>query len=211
MVRHHRFSPTPALSPAMLLAELRRQTRALHARAEQAVNLPLRLKSLAAYQHLLGRFYGFYVPLEAQLELITAAGALGLDWQPRRKAPLLLRDLMALGATPEAIQRLPQCTRLPSVDDAVAALGCLYVLEGATLGGQVIRRQVQQQLGLDAERGCAFFTGYAADTGARWSEFCTVLADFHQRWPAADQQVIAAAAETFITLVCWIEKDGPGC
>lgn len=195
----------------MLLAELRRQTRALHARAEQAVNLPLRLQSLDTYQHLLGRFYGFYAPLEAQLELITAAGALGLDWQPRRKAPLLVQDLQALGTTPEAIERLPWCAQLPIIDDAVAALGCLYVLEGATLGGQVIRRQVQQQLGLDAENGCAFFAGYAADTGAKWSEFCTILADFHLRWPATDQQVIAAAAETFATLVCWIEKDGVVC
>lgn len=195
----------------MLLDELRRQTRALHARAEQAVNLPLRLQSLAAYQHLLGRFYGFYAPLEAQLELITAAGALGLDWQPRRKTPLLVRDLTALGNSPEAIERLPQCARLPSIQDAVAALGCLYVLEGATLGGQVIRRQVQQRLGLDAEQGCAFFSGYGDDTGNKWSEFCTVLADFHVRWPATDQQVIAAAAETFATLVCWIEKDGLVC
>ncbi len=52
------------------------------------------------------------------------------------------------------------------------ALGCLYVLEGATLGGQVISRHLAK-LGIGPENGGRFFNGYGARTGEMWKSFQT--------------------------------------
>jgi heme oxygenase len=52
----------------------------------------------------------------------------------------LLDDLQALGCTP-SLERLPMCAQLPVIDSSAACLGVLYVLEGATLGGQILRRK----------------------------------------------------------------------
>ena len=48
------------------------------------------------------------------------------------------------------------------------AVGCLYVLEGSTLGGQIILRRAAERLGIDADTGAGFFHGYGAQTGAMW-------------------------------------------
>jgi heme oxygenase len=51
---------------------------------------------------------------------------------------------------------LPQYHDLPDIEDWPRMLGCLYVLEGATLGGQIISRHLQRTLHIDAINGAAF-------------------------------------------------------
>jgi heme oxygenase len=53
--------------------------------------------------------------------------------------------------------------------------GVLYVIEGSTLGGQIIVRHLERNLGLTRESGARFFHGYGADTEAHWQEFCVWL------------------------------------
>jgi heme oxygenase len=85
------------------------------------------------------------------------------------------------------------------------ALGCLYVLEGATLGGQLIGRQVQRQLGLRSEHGCAFFAGYGADqTGPMWKAFSEAVDAYGSAQPAAQGAIVAAACDTFLRFEHWI-------
>lgn len=188
-----------------MLTELRSATREHHLRVERAVDLPARLRSLVDYRELLERFYGYYSPLEQRLMVIAGAETLPIDLQPRLKTALLRQDLLVLGLSTEQIRTLPVCSDLPQVADAAGVMGCLYVLEGATLGGQIIRKAVRRQLGLGRDEGCRFFDGYGAATGARWSAFCTGLVGYGDRHPGAEHQVIAAAAETFARLESWIE------
>ena len=61
------------------------------------------------------------------------------------------------------------------LNNAAKALGCLYVLEGATLGGVLIARHVRASLGFDGDAGSAFYLGYGPRTGAMWRGFCGVL------------------------------------
>ena len=46
---------------------------------------------------------------------------------------------------------------LPDLQGVQEALGCLYVVEGSTLGGQVIARHLRQTLGVDPRCGGSFF------------------------------------------------------
>lgn len=188
----------------MILTALRTATREQHLCVERAVDLPSRLRSRQRYCELLERFYGYYGPLESQLKTLADAGLVPLDLQPRLKIALLHQDLLALGHTAERIAALPVCRSVPQLRDTADALGCLYVLEGSTLGGQIIRQAVERQLGLEPETGCAFFNSYGDSTRAKWSDFCSILADYGDRHPGAESQVIATATETFARLGSWI-------
>ncbi len=71
------------------------------------------------------------------------------------------------------------------------AVGCLYTVQGSTLGGKVIHRQLAALL---PEGGRGFFAGHA-DDGAHWRLFCARL-ELHA--PAMDMaRVQAGAAHAF--------------
>lgn len=191
-----------------ILTALRERTRSLHDRIERTVDLPTRLATLDRYRGLLARFYGYYAPLEQRLaqELprLGGDGALEVDLAPRLKAPLLQKDLRSLGFEADAVARLPRCENLPEVAGVAGVLGCLYVLEGATLGGQIIRREVQRLYGLGTGSGCAFFTGSGVHVGERWMEFCGLLASYAGRNPHAEEAIVSSARETFTTFDRWV-------
>ncbi len=184
---------------------LRARTAAAHARLEARLDVFSRLRSHEDYRTLLARFYGLYEPLEPRLAAIARSPDLSLDYAARRKVPLLERDLAALGLDAPALARLPRCTRLPALEGPAALLGCLYVLEGATLGGQLIARHVAQELGLGA-RGTAFFSSYGEGVGPMWRLFVAALEGFAAD---ADRQaaVIRSANDTFAVFEDWLTRD----
>ena len=119
---------------------------------------------------------------------------------PRRRMHLLQADLAALGLSAHEVAGLPACP-LPLLRNAVEALGSLYVMEGSTLGGRVIERNVERCLGFDGRHGCAYFAGYGTRTGAMWGLFLQRLDEA----PAADaQQVTEGATATFERLARWL-------
>jgi heme oxygenase len=187
------------------LAEcLRAQSKARHASIERAL-LPLLSPALTldGYRTILAALLGFYEPLEAVL--IRAAGLpCDVDLRGREKAPRLRCDMRALGASEAELVALPRCSALPRIDGARKAVGCMYVLEGATLGGRIIARKVQQHLSIDAAHGGGFFHGYGGDTAAMWQRFVMGL----NRQPPPFDDVLAATLETFERLEHWLFARG---
>lgn len=188
----------------MILGLLRERTAHLHERVERTVDLPVRLRSVEAYTFLLARFHGFYAPLEDRLAAV-GGDTTGLDLAARRKAHLLRDDLSKLGTEDAFIDALPRCSELPPVADLGAALGCLYVLEGATLGGQLARRQAERAIGVAPGRGCSFFASYGERVGHMWKRFCQVL-EGHAANPGAGERIVAAAVGTFAGLDRWVAE-----
>lgn len=185
------------------MQRLKRDTQVHHEQIERLVDLPSRLRSREAYRAVLIQFYGFYAPLEASLWQVEGlALALG-DVAARRKADLIARDLLALGVRPGELPALPRCADLPALPDAAHALGCLYVLEGATLGGQIIVRQLAAGPGVTADSGGAFFSGYGRETGPMWRSFGVGLAAYATT-PEREAGIVAAAGETFCALDRWL-------
>jgi len=187
-----------------LLEALRTGTGLLHLPLE--TRLPLFSERLDAgwYQRLVEAYYGFYRPMEAAL---YDSGLIpdGFDQTLRVKTPTLVSDLHALGLNDDAISALPACSDLPVFDTPAACLGALYVLEGATLGGQVLRREMAQRLGIDADNGGAFLNVYGADTGRRWKDFL----DYLGRLPLdahAKQRAVDAARSTFSGFEQWLDR-----
>lgn len=197
----------PALS-LHLLDRLKAQTRGEHVAMEAALDLMRDDVLLADYRRLLERYLGFYAPVEARLAGVLAGVPLGgLEFETRRKLPLLQADLAALSGP--AADTLAMCDALPPLHTPAQAMGCLYVLEGATLGGMVIGKHVQRTLGLRPDCGARFFHGSGARTAEMWRAFRAAMVEFAADADAADaadataDAVVDSANETFRSLRYW--------
>ena len=147
------------MKPSVGLSRLRDATRPLHDRIEAAMGLPTHAVQKQDYVRFLTTWWGFLVPLEAALlPLHQGSHAPALEWPRRRKTPWLQQDLVALGLSASDVAELPLCPTLPALQaDWARGMGCQYVLEGATLGGQVLSRTVREALP-EARTACRFIT-----------------------------------------------------
>ena len=167
---------------------LRDQTAASHAALERTTLMAAfsaEQMPVAVYGRYLQLQWRLHAPLERALApwLPPEAAALRL-----RKCEWLLQDLQALGESPAEPLAAPG-----TVTSWAQALGVLYVLEGSTLGLQVVRKQAQQQHPA-LQQATRFMLGYGPDTGRRWREFLAQLEALEEAgWPAA----AAAAVSTF--------------
>ncbi|WP_167856883.1 biliverdin-producing heme oxygenase [Hymenobacter aquaticus] len=185
----------PTLPHPAILQQLRAETRPYHDALEQnEFNQAIRDGRITTgiTHRFLAKLYGFLVPYEARLR----QQPLGPEWHvgQRQRAHLIPADL-GVAAT-----ELPLCAALPKLDTWPQLLGSMYVLEGSTLGGQVLARQLANA----GIAGRAYFTGNGEQTGPLWKSFCQLLAaattDDNQA------EIVASAASTFQTLHAWIEK-----
>ncbi len=181
---------------------LRDRTRAAHERAEET--LPLLDPSLdaARYRAILAGFWGFHAVLEPRVAAVAELRDLGLDPAERRKLPRLEHDLRTLGADPT---RVTVADAVPEVEGVAAALGCMYVLEGATLGGRIISRQLAAR-GIRPDAGGAFFAGYGDETGEMWKSFSAAIGAYAEAHPESTARIVEAADETFTLLERWLAR-----
>lgn len=101
------------------------------------------------------------------------------------------------------IDSLPLCRDLPSVTTRPSVLGALYVIEGSTLGGQMISRHLETTLGLRNGAGYGYFRSYGPDTPEKWREFRGIL--LAHSGPGVDDLIVSSAQNTFACLHRWFE------
>jgi heme oxygenase len=159
--------------------------------------------SLQDYTRTLAAFLGFFEPVEQALREATDWTALGIAIHDRSRAHLLRDDLMALGLSASQIASFPRSATLPLIHDLESALGCLYVLEGSTLGGQVIGRELARRFGMDAASGASFFLSHGSRVGEMWKEFCAVVRN-HVQQPDRQLLAVEAAKQFFSSFENWI-------
>ena len=133
---------------------------------------------------LLDRMTSIYRPLENRLAESEAARTLAY----RHRLPLLLDGLAALGAKPIRRDRA-----IPALNGDAECWGALYVIEGSTLGGQVIHRQLTPRHPPEA---LAFFLPHGQQAGEKWPRFETEL-EKALVTPNALENAKATAIETF--------------
>ena len=179
-----------------VLDVIREKTRGLHDRVEASFDLTQMLSSRVAYRSLLQAYLGIYRPFE-------------LEGQQRfphlvnpHKTSLIVRDLEVLGMTDQEIRQIPECSSLPDLMEPDRLFGALYVINGSSLGGQIICRQVESCLGIDKHTGASFFHGDGERTGSVWRAF---LYDLQQLVLSADQAA-EGACEMFALFETWLPK-----
>jgi heme oxygenase (biliverdin-IX-beta and delta-forming) len=187
-------------------ARLRSATHAVHLELERHLALISPDVSIIRYRRIIALLYGFYRPLEAGLERLNTL-APSRKFPLRARTELLERDLLALGFGVQAISELPTCTDLPGLREAEHFAGCLYVVEGASLGGQVITRTLRERLELTERDGAAFFAGDGASTAARWKCVLQWL-EYVSQSGLHVEQIVTSAHETFSSLINWTRAQG---
>ncbi len=187
-----------------MLKSLKAATSTRHAALEQQLPLLDADLSHATYRHFVQRMFGFYDPLEAHMLSKPWWGTVNVDYALRHKTPLLRQDLRALGDSESSIAALPRCEHLPPLTHPAQLWGCLYVIEGATLGGQIIIKHLNARLGLNAASGASFFDGYGPQTGARWKAFCAALSAQGDDAPGGREAMLHSANTTFDALSEWL-------
>jgi heme oxygenase len=189
-------SAHPLAMPLML--RLRTATEAHHRAIESSIGLAA---SEDAHRRTIAAFYGFVCPWEQELGRLQCEPIQTLTLN-RSKTPRLATDLQSFGLSTYEIALLPICLDLPDLSTCSNALGSLYVLEGATLGGQIISRHCERVLGLSGGVGYTYFQGYQGETGAMWRAFGQIVEEHSSDY--ADDAIIQSACDTFLKLHAWL-------
>ena len=158
---------------------LRSATATEHERVDAAFGSYL-LADRAHYTAFLKAQAEAFLPVEAAIDQAQPEQVMS-DWADRRRAPLLKRDLAALGVTAESVAEFP----IPNSPEAL--LGAIYVLEGSRLGGKFLERQI----GDDFPREFL-----SAHDSASWRQLVGVIDDRLQS-PAQIDAAIASAKSVF--------------
>lgn len=113
--------------------------------------------------------------------------------QERLKLALLEKDLLDLGINPVTVQLNGPHWNLTNLNEA---LGAAYVLEGSTLGGQVIRRALQNHSELSAQCQFHYYNCYGEHLRTRWLNFIKIM-DQTLLSPTQIEMACQSACQTF--------------
>lgn len=187
-----------------IMQDLKASTESRHLEAEQLVGALGWDRSEAGYAAYLLKMWGFHAAIEPVLQHACRQHGLAIEARRFQKTAALEQDLSALSVTLDGAVR---CTELPAVGAVGAlpqALGAMYVLEGSTLGGQYLLRQVRKSLPLAAERAGAFLSIYGADTGPMWRAFRSIV-EAHAT-AELSPAIVQSACDTFDALAGWLRQ-----
>ncbi len=189
----------------MILENIKNRTLENHQRLEQSsLLMPITQGTITKenYIRILKIFYGFFSPLEQAIAKQKGIETYLPDHASRRKSELLLNDLRYLTQSEET----PVCKDLPTINSLGDALGCLYVMEGSTLGGRIVSKVLKEKLDIDQSNGATFFNGYGPETGSKWKKFQEALVAYSTDTTKEDA-VIDAADTTFLKFREWVEAN----
>lgn len=177
------------LQPSSPLSRtLKVETAPLHVRAEAAMGGLAPFGDLQQYIDALQRLRTFHERWESATRSCDGLADAVPDLALRTRADKLDRDLASLRSAPCATASPVMALSLPQ------ALGALYVLEGSTLGGRLILREVERTLGLTDQCGASFFAGNGRRTGELWRSFCEAL----DRFSGETDAVVEGANDCFL-------------
>lgn len=156
----------------MISVFLKEQTKQQHDETEaklQSQKIFDKSYTLDDYKKLLTHNYQLISRFEPQIgEKLKEFPGLKLDL--RRKSDALQKDLNNLGIIPE--YELPT----NNLENQAEAFGALYVMEGSTLGGNVIAKQLKKNPAF-VDIDFTYFGIYGENTGTLWQEFKQILDD----------------------------------
>lgn len=156
----------------MVSEYLKQHTAEYHDAAEKLFNSKKifnKTFTLEDYKKIIGTNYLMLLHSEDQIfSSLSEQLAEKLNLENRKKLPLIEKDLASL-----ALDNRTAVHNLEFTSEN-EALGALYVIEGSTLGGNVIAKQLSKTEGFD-EVTFNFFGCYQENTGPMWKNFKEVL------------------------------------
>jgi heme oxygenase (biliverdin-IX-beta and delta-forming) len=177
-------------APHGLHLHLKLTTAAAHSALEHLLATRGYFDSREGYVDYLNRFLAFQSEAERLLDEALATQVIP-DWKERRRSHLARADLRMLGAEEGSFP--PSSGLLPELAGPEQILGIAYVLEGSTLGGAFLLRQLAP-LGITATEGGSHLASYGAERSQMWRRFISTLEEANARRFCADSVASAALA-----------------
>ena len=156
----------------MISETLKADTKILHDRVEAKFNSGKIFNGtfeLNDYRNLLQYNYLFLLNFEnAVFSAISAQNAKEINLENRKKLALIEKDMedFAIGTSPLQIP--------VAIKNEAEAFGILYVMEGSTLGGNMIAKQLSKNPDFQ-EVTFSYFRCYGDRTGSYWKNFKEVM------------------------------------
>ncbi|WP_231459564.1 MULTISPECIES: biliverdin-producing heme oxygenase [unclassified Pedobacter] len=187
----------------MIANLLRNQTGDKHQQLESLMfvnDIMNKTLSIENYKKLLTINYIIHQKLEHSLaNMLDDSIASQLDMKNRLKLESLQKDLTYWNIDVLTLPPLNFELYLPAPNNA-EVLGALYVLEGATLGGNVIKKHILANSNFEGkEAGLNYYGVYGDDLSAKWKTFVAVLNETVQEQDY--DRTINSANKTFENLI----------
>lgn len=183
----------------LFLNNLRTRTMPAHKSLEE-VPLSARIVQQDVTKEEYARYIELMYPVHADAEqnIYPVLRDIVPNIEERKKASHIKNDLAYINLLLTTAEERPLTAKMTNMSQAFA-LGVMYVIEGSTLGGRVILKNIQPALQLDEDNGASYFAGYKANTGIYWKNFLEALTSYPQS--EADEQEIIAGADYAFTAI----------
>lgn len=160
-----------------LQEKLKAQTQSLHSELEQQMfvhDIMQKTLNIEQYKRLLACNYLVHWFYEEEIfSKLTTATGLSIDIEKRKKLDSLMLDLNDVKISELSLQKINFNTI--EFKNEYAALGAMYVLEGATLGGSVIIKQLRLNLNFDPSFNFNYYGIYGKELITNWQQFLSQL------------------------------------
>ncbi|MBB4806113.1 heme oxygenase [Chryseobacterium defluvii] len=157
----------------MISEYLKHHTAQYHDAAEKLFNSEKIFNKTFTFEDYKKMVYANYLMLQHSedriFNVLSEKFSEKLHLKQRRKLPLIEKDIESLSLEPGSA-----VISSFDIDNEYEALGMLYVIEGSTLGGNVIAKQLSKTEGFD-EVTFHFFGCYQENTGSMWKNFKEIL------------------------------------
>ncbi|UKT65479.1 biliverdin-producing heme oxygenase [Pedobacter mucosus] len=132
--------------------------------------------SVDEYKKLLIVNYVIHEKLEDKLiSMLDNETANRLEITSRLKLPALEKDLKFWNIDRDALKNLNVDLYLPN-NNIAEVLGALYVLEGSTLGGNVIKKHILANPNFkNSTEGLNYYGVYGSELGTKWKNFVLLM------------------------------------
>jgi heme oxygenase (biliverdin-IX-beta and delta-forming) len=188
----------------MFLQQLRNETAECHTALEKnpySIALMHTNVTMEDYSTYLQKLYGFVYGFEKTVfPLLTAVDP---DIESRRKSRLMEQDIKLLGGNLTKLQVMSEDVFKEHYISQAAALGGLYVLEGSMLGGNIIKKHLQEKLSDSVVNKTNYFTAYGTELGKVWKVFLNLLTQ-NASDAVKEEAIIKSAITTFRLIDKWI-------
>lgn len=178
----------------MVMESLKSATAEIHNQVESLAfsnNIMNGSLTMEQYKWLIWQNYILHASSESLIDKVLPVELKNeLNLSKRQKLRLLQRDIHHLNITNYSKNLLLD------INSAAKSLGVMYVLEGSTLGGAVIRRHLESNPRLSAVTQYNFYGCYGQDTGKMWMEFKAVTEKYSVE-NSCEKEIVDSAVNFF--------------
>ncbi|WGL59763.1 hypothetical protein QEJ31_14620 [Pigmentibacter sp. JX0631] len=86
---------------------------------------------------------------------------------------------------------------VPEINSFAELLGCLYVVEGSSIGSQIICKKLYSLYGEELKNKMNYLNGFGRDSFKNWIYFIEYLENYTTLFPDKKNIIIRSALETF--------------